>query len=40
MGFFAYGHPFIDGNGRIMLIIHNELCHRLSSVKGRMIRPY
>lgn len=28
MGFFAYGHPFLDGNGRTMLIIHNELCHR------------
>lgn len=21
-------HPFLDGNGRTMLIIHNELCHR------------
>lgn len=28
MGFFAFGHPFLDGNGRTMLIIHNELCHR------------
>lgn len=28
MGFFAYGHPFLDGNGRTMLIIHNELCYR------------
>ncbi len=28
MGFFAYGHPFLDGNGRTMLIIHSELCHR------------
>lgn len=28
MGVFAYGHPFLDGNGRTMLIIHNELCHR------------
>lgn len=28
MGLFAYGHPFLDGNGRTMLIIHNELCHR------------
>ncbi|MGP0916029.1 Fic/DOC family protein [Serratia sp. CY70267] len=28
MGFFAYGHPFLDGNGRTMLIVHNELCHR------------
>ena len=28
MGFFAYGHPFLDGNGRTILIIHSELCHR------------
>lgn len=28
MGLFAYGHPFLDGNGRTMLIIHSELCHR------------
>lgn len=28
MGLFAFGHPFLDGNGRTMLIVHNELCHR------------
>ncbi len=28
MSLFAYGHPFLDGNGRTMLIIHTELCHR------------
>jgi cell filamentation protein len=28
MGLFAYGHPFLDGNGRTMLLIHLELCHR------------
>lgn len=28
MGFFAYGHPFLDGNGRTMLLIHAELCMR------------
>ncbi len=28
MGYFAYGHPFLDGNGRTMLIIHSELCYR------------
>lgn len=28
MGLFAYGHPFLDGNGRTMLIIHSELCFR------------
>jgi len=28
MGFFAYGHPFLDGNGRTMLLVHMELCHR------------
>ena len=28
MGLFAYGHPFLDGNGRTMLLVHAELCHR------------
>lgn len=28
MGFFAYGHPFLDGNGRTMLVIHSVLCNR------------
>lgn len=28
MGLFAYGHPFLDGNGRTMLLVHLELCHR------------
>jgi cell filamentation protein len=28
MGLFAYGHPFLDGNGRTMLIVHSELCNR------------
>jgi cell filamentation protein len=28
MGLFAYGHPFLDGNGRTMLPVHIELCHR------------
>lgn len=28
MGIFAWGHPFLDGNGRTMLIVHTELCHR------------
>ncbi|MBP1202948.1 cell filamentation protein [Duganella sp. 1411] len=28
MGLFAYGHPFLDGNGRTMLLIHSELCFR------------
>lgn len=28
MGFFAYGHPFLDGNGRTMLLVHAELCMR------------
>ena len=23
MGMFAYGHPFLDGNGRTMLLIHH-----------------
>jgi cell filamentation protein len=28
MGLFAFGHPFLDGNGRTMLLVHLELCHR------------
>lgn len=28
MGMFAYGHPFLDGNGRTMLLVHAELCTR------------
>lgn len=28
MGLFAYGHPFLDGNGRTMLVVHSELCFR------------
>jgi len=28
MGLFAYGHPFLDGNGRTMLLIHLELAYR------------
>ncbi len=28
MGYFAWGHPFLDGNGRTMLLVHTELCGR------------
>lgn len=28
MGLFAYGHPFLDGNGRTMLLVHMELSYR------------
>ena len=28
MGMFAYGHPFLDGNGRTMLLVHAEFCFR------------
>src|SRR5580658_4371514 len=28
MGLFAFGHPFLDGNGQTMLLVHMELCHR------------
>ena len=28
MGMFAYSHPFLDGNGRTMLLVHAELCFR------------
>lgn len=30
MGLFAYGHPFLDGNGRTMMIVHTVLCNRAS----------
>jgi fido (protein-threonine AMPylation protein) len=28
MGLFAFAHPFLDGNGRTILLIHMELCFR------------
>ena len=28
MGLFAYAHPFLDGNGRTMLLFHLELSYR------------
>lgn len=28
MGAFAWGHPFLDGNGRAMLLVHTALCAR------------
>lgn len=28
MGAFAWAHPFLDGNGRAMLVAHAELCRR------------
>jgi cell filamentation protein len=28
MGFFAHAHPFLDGNGRTILLIHLELAYR------------
>jgi cell filamentation protein len=28
MGLFAHGHPFLDGHGRTMPVVHTELCHR------------
>ncbi|AEF88810.1 cell filamentation protein [Delftia sp. Cs1-4] len=28
MGAFAWAHPFLDCNGRTMLLVHSELCHR------------
>lgn len=32
MGAFAWGHPFLDGNGRTMLVVHTELCRRAGVV--------
>lgn len=28
MGQFAFGHPFLDGNGRAIMLVFGELCHR------------
>ena len=28
MGYLAYGHPFLDGNGRTIMVMHGELAHR------------
>jgi cell filamentation protein len=33
-GYFAYAHPFLDGNGRTILTVYSELCRRA----GFMIR--
>lgn len=28
MGYLAYGHPFLDGNGRTLIVVHTELAQR------------
>lgn len=28
MGYLAYGHPFLDGNGRTIMVLHCVLAHR------------
>jgi cell filamentation protein len=28
MGYLAYGHPFLDGNGRTMMVVHGVLAQR------------
>ncbi len=28
MGQFAFGHPFLDGNGRTIMLVFGELCYR------------
>ena len=28
MGYFAHGHPFLDGNGRTIMVVHAELAER------------
>ncbi len=43
MGLFAYGHPFLDGNGRTMLLVHAELCFRANMSVNWMLthkQPY
>jgi cell filamentation protein len=28
MGYLAHSHPFLDGNGRTIMVIHQEMCRR------------
>lgn len=28
MGYLAYGHPFLDGNGRTIMVVHSVLAQR------------
>ncbi|MCX6611609.1 MAG: Fic family protein, partial [Acidobacteria bacterium] len=28
MGYLAFGHPFLDGNGRTIMVLHSELAER------------
>jgi cell filamentation protein len=28
MGYLAYGHPFLDGNGRTVMVVHSMLAQR------------
>jgi cell filamentation protein len=28
MGYLAHGHPFLDGNGRTIMLVHAELARR------------
>ena len=28
MGYLAYGHPFLDGNGRTIMVVHGVLAQR------------
>lgn len=32
MGYFAYGHPFLDGNGRTMMLVVQNLCQRMGVI--------
>ena len=40
MGLMAYGHPFLDGNGRTMFLVHMELCYRAGfSIAWDRVKP-
>lgn len=28
MGYLAYAHPFLEGNGRTIMLVHSEMCRR------------
>jgi cell filamentation protein len=40
LGLMAFGHPFLDGNGRAMLLVHMELCSRAGfSIAWGQVKP-
>jgi hypothetical protein len=38
MGYLAYGHPFLDGNGRTIMTVHSVLAQLVGYEEGRLSR--